>query len=221
MGYQFQFGVVFEHFGDLLLGAWFTIELSAAAIFFGFLLGILGAGAGTSSSKPLRRAVRAYVEAIRNTPLLVQIFIVFFGLPGLGVKMTAGESALLAMSINLGAYSTEIIRAGIDSTQKGQIEAGYALGLSKFLVFRHVVLFPALKAVYPALASQFVLLMLASSIVSQISAEELTFVANFLQSRTYRSFEIYSVVMLIYLGLAFLFRAFFFAVYRLIFARYD
>jgi polar amino acid transport system permease protein len=219
--YRFQFGVVFAHLEELLLGAWYTVELSAVAIVLGLIVGIAGAAARTSGVKPLRWLATGYVEAIRNTPFLVQLFIIFFGLPGLGLKLNANQAALVAMVINLGAYATEIVRAGIESTQKGQIEAGLSLGLSKFLIFRHVVLFPALKAVYPALASQFVLTMLASSVVSQISAEELTFAANFLQSRNFRSFEIYVVVMFLYLGLAFLFRFVFFLAYRAVFARYD
>jgi polar amino acid transport system permease protein len=221
VGYRFQFGVVFAHLDELLLGAWYTVQLSASAMVLGLAIGIAGAMARTQGPRPLRVVARIYVEAIRNTPFLVQLFIIFFGLPGLGLKLSPLAAALVAMVINLGAYSTEIVRAGIESTQKGQIEAGLSLGLSRGLIFRHVVLLPALKAVYPALASQFVLLMLASSVVSQISAEELTFVAQFQQSRNYRSFEIYTVVMFLYLGLAFAFRGAFFLLYRAIFARYD
>ena len=219
MTYVFQFGVVFAHIDQLLVGAWYTIELSATAMVLGLLVGIAGAAARTSGVAWLGTLARIYVEVIRNTPFLVQLFLIFFGLPSLGLKLTAGQAALIGMVINLGAYSTEIVRAGIEATQKGQIEAGLALGLSPIQTFRYVVLFPALKAVYPALASQFTLLMLASSVVSQISAEELTFVANFQQSRNYRSFEIYIVVMFLYLGLAVLFRAALYGIYRVVFAR--
>ena len=133
--------------------------------------------------------------------------------------MTASQSALIALSANLGAYATEIVRAGIEAIEKGKIEAGLSLGLSRLQVFRYVILFPALKIVYPALSSQFILLMLGSSIVSQISAEELTFSANFLQSRTFRSFEIYLAVTLMYLVLSGLFRGIFYAIKLLAFGR--
>ncbi|MGQ0664077.1 MAG: amino acid ABC transporter permease [Pseudomonadota bacterium] len=220
MTYEFQFGVVFDNIDALLFGAWLTTKLSLTAIALGLGVGILGALARTSSVKPLRWIAGAYVEAIRNTPFLVQLFIVFFGLPSIGVKMTAGQAALGTMVMNLGAYSTEIVRAGIEAIPKGQIEAGLSLGLSKLHVIRYIVMFPALKIVYPALASQFVLLMLASSVVSQISAEELTFAAHFLQSRTYRSFEIYFVITFMYLGLALMFRALFHAIHAVAFRRH-
>ncbi len=125
------------------------------------------------------------------------------------------------MVVNVGAYATEIIRAGIESIRKGQIEAGAALGLKRLQIFRYVVLKPALRAIYPALTSQFILLMLSSSIVSAISAEELTSMANNMQSQTFRSFEIYIVVTIIYLGLSLLFSTLFAAIQRVAFAYPD
>ena len=124
----------------------------------------------------------------------MQIFMIFFGLPRAGVFLSSNQAALLAMVVNVGAYATEIVRAGIESISRGQIEAGLALGLRPMQVFRYVMLFPALSTVYPALSSQFILLMLGSSVVSTISAQELTATANDLQARTFRSFEIYIVV---------------------------
>ena len=146
------------------------------------------------------------METIRNTPLLVQIFIVYFGLSSLGLKVPAYVAAIAALVINIGAYTTEIMRAGIDSIHKGQLEAAECLALSRLQVYWHVVLRPAMERVYPALTSQFVLLMLASSITSQISAEELTAIANRVQSDTYRSFETYIVVAVFYLMLSLLMR---------------
>jgi len=154
----------------------------------------------------VRGAVGVYVELIRNTPLLVQIFIVYFGLSSLGLKLSAEVSAIIALVVNMGAYTTEIMRAGIQSIQKTQLEAADCLGLTRLQAIVHVVLLPAMERVYPALSSQFVLLMLASSITSQISAEELTAVANNVQSDTYRSFEVYIVVAVVYLALSALYR---------------
>ena len=143
---------------------------------------------------------------IRNTPLLVQIFIVYFGLSSLGLKLSAEVSAVIALVVNMGAYTTEIMRAGIQSIQRTQLEAADCLGLTRLQTILHVVLLPAMERVYPALSSQFVLLMLASSITSQISAEELTATANLVQSDTYRSFEVYIIVAVVYLALSVLYR---------------
>ncbi|MGH7318932.1 MAG: amino acid ABC transporter permease [Candidatus Rokuibacteriota bacterium] len=207
MAYQFQFEAIWPYAGLLVRGVWLTIQLTSLAAVLGIGLGVLGAMGRTSRFAWLRILVGTYVELIRNTPFIVQLFFVFFGLPSAGVKLTANEAAVLAMVINMGAYSIEIIRAGIEAIHRGQIEAGLALGLSRLQVFRHVVLFPALKAVYPALASQFILLMLATSVVSQIAAQELLYAAGFLESRTFRSFEIYLAATFIYLAMALLFRA--------------
>jgi polar amino acid transport system permease protein len=219
LAYQFQFGSVFAGFDQLLWGAWLTVLLSAAGIVLGLVVGIFGGWGRAQGPRWLGWVIAAYVEAIRNTPFLVQLFLIFFGLPSLGIRMSAGTAALLTLTINTGAYCTEIVRAGIEAVPRGQVEAGRALGLTRFQVFRFLILFPALRTVYPALASQFTLMMLATSVVSQISAEELTFAANFMQSRTFRSFEIYAVVTVLYLGLALAFRGFFRAVHWALFER--
>lgn len=219
MHYVFQFGDVWGAWRELLWGCWLTIQLSAAAMLLGLLVAVFGALGKTMGPKPVRWAVDAYVEVIRNTPFLVQIFLIFFGLPRAGIKMDSNQAALLAMVVNVGAYATEIVRAGIEGISRGQIEAGLALGLRPLQVFRYVVLFRALSIVYPALSSQFILLMLSSSVVSTISAQELTATANDLQSRTFRSFEIYIVVTGIYLALSMLFSAAFGGIHRAVFAR--
>jgi polar amino acid transport system permease protein len=185
----------------------------------GLLVAVAGALGKTMGPRPIRWLVDIYVEVIRNTPFLVQIFLIFFGLPRAGIMMSSNQAALLAMVVNVGAYATEIVRAGIESIGRGQIEAGLALGLSPLQVFRYVVLFPAISTVYPALSSQFILLMLNSSVVSTISAQELTATANDLQSRTFRSFEIYIVVTGIYLALSMLFSGVFGGIHRAVFAR--
>jgi polar amino acid transport system permease protein len=173
----------------------------------------------TSTLKAVRAPVRVYVEAIRNTPLLVQLFIVFFGLPSLGIRLDANLAAMIALSINVGAYCGEILRAGFESIRTSQVEAGRALGLTAGQTFRHVVLFPAVKAIYPALTSQFVLLLLATSVVSSIGATELFHQAAFIDSRTYRSFESYTLITGAYLVMTLGFRALFAGVYWLVFVR--
>jgi polar amino acid transport system permease protein len=216
--YVFQFGVVWQNIGSLLGGAWLTVELSAVAMVLGLLVGILGALGKTSGPRPLRRAIGVYVEVIRNTPFLVQLFVIYLGLPTLGLRLTANQAALAALTINLGAYTIEIVRAGIEAIPRGQIEAGLALGLRRLQVFRLIILVPTIRTVFPALASQFILLMLGTSVVSAIAADELTATANTLQSRTFRSFEIYLVVTGLYLVLSLAFRGVFAAVWRLLVA---
>jgi polar amino acid transport system permease protein len=206
MHYVFQFGVVLDNLPLLLHGALLTIRLSALAMLFGLAVGIVGAAVSTSGPPWARFIVRAYVELIRNTPFLVQLFIIYFSLPAIGLRLRADQAALLGMSVNLGAYATEIVRGGIEAIPFGQIEAGRALGLHGRHIFRFIVLRPALRIVYPALVSQFILLMLGSSVVSSISAVDLTAVANTLQSTTFRAFEFYFAATLIYLVMALGFR---------------
>jgi polar amino acid transport system permease protein len=200
--------------GDIARGALTTVLLIAVTTFAGTLISILGAAGRRNGPLLMKRAIAAYVEIVRNTPFLVQLFFFFFALPAIGLRWSAHTAALTAMIVNLGAYATEIIRAGIEAIPKGQIEAGLALNLKAHEIFRFVVLKPALKAIYPALTSQFILLMLSSSVVSVISADDLTSVASNLQSQTFRSFEIYIVVALIYLALALSFSTLFRVVYR-------
>lgn len=219
MTYRFNFRDVFANFDMLLEGALLTLQLSLITMAFGLLIGILGALARTWGPRPVRYAAIAYVEAVRNTPLLIQLFLVFFGLPSAGIMLNADTAAMVALAINLGAYSIEIIRAGIQAIHKSQVEAGLSLGLSRLQVFRYIVLFPALKVIYPALASQFILLMLATSIVSQIAAQELFHMASILQSRTFRDFEVYIVAAALYLGMALAFRLLFALIHRLVFRR--
>jgi polar amino acid transport system permease protein len=217
--YAYHFNVVWDHWRDLAEGAWLTIQLSALAMTIGLAVATVCAYAKAAGPSPLRWTIAAYVELIRNTPFLVQIFIIYFSLPALGISVEADQAALAAMVVNFGAYGTEILRAGIESIGHGQIDAGRALGLTRLQTFRYVVLFPALKTVFPALASQFILLMLASSVVSAISAVELTAVTNSLQSTTFRPFEFYFVATGVYLGMALGFRAVLGGVYWMVFVR--
>jgi polar amino acid transport system permease protein len=217
--YHFDFLAVLEYWPLLVRGAVLTLVLTFIAIVLGTVVGVAGAYIRSARVPILSAVVAAYVELIRNTPFIIQLFFVFFGLPSLGLKISAVEAALLAMTLNLGAYAVEIVRAGIESIGRGQIEAGEALGMTRFQIFLHVVLLPALRNVYPSLVSQFVILMLGSSVASQISAEELTFAGNFIQSRDFRSFEVYFIISAIYLVFAFALRRAFGVVGRFAFAR--
>ena len=211
MSYHFDFSFLWDSENDYALeclhGAALTLKLSASATIGGFVLGTGLAVARTGQLAWARRAVAIYVEIIRNTPLLVQTFWLFFGLAGAGFKIPAFAAAAVAMSLNVAAYSSEIIRAGIESIPKGQIEAGQSLGLSRLRILRSLILPPAIERVMPALISQYVLLMLATSIMAQISVEELMAAASRITSDTFRGFEIYIVVAVFYILLSVLLRS--------------
>lgn len=202
-----------------LEGAWLTLKLSAVATVLGCALGTLFAIGRADGPGWLKFLIGAYVEVIRNTPLLVQVFLVYFGLASLGLKVPANAAAALALVVNVVAYTCEIVRAGLESIHRSQVEAAECLGMSRAQIYWHVILRPAIERVYPALTSQYVLLMLASSITSQISAEELTAVANRIQSETFRSFETYIVTGIVYIGLSFLVRAAFVLAGQILFPR--
>jgi len=202
MTYKLEFASLLPYWDELLWGLVFTVVLTAVSTVVGITVGTLGASARTFGPPWLGAIVRAYVEVIRNTPFIVQLFFIFFGLPALGVKLNETTAAFLAMVINLGAYSTEIIRAGIEAIPKGHIEAGVSLAMTRLEVLRHIVLRQAFAKIYPALSSQIIIVMLGSAVVSQISAPDLTYAANYIQSRNFRAFEVYFLVALIYLLLS-------------------
>lgn len=207
MGYVFQFGVVRDHWAELAWGALATLWMSVLAFILGLAFGIACLLARTSRYAALRGLVRGYVEVIRNTPLLVQLFIVYFSLPAIGLRLDADEAAVLGLALNFGGYAVEILRAGLEAVPRGQTEAATALGLNWWRIFRHILLFPAIRTTYPALASQFILILLGSSVVSAISAEELTSAVNSLQSTTFRAFEFYFAALVLYLTMALTVRA--------------
>lgn len=183
-----------------------TVEISLLATVLGLVLGAAFAVARQYGATWASRCVAVYIELIRNTPFIVQLFFIFFGLPTMGLKLSAWEAGIIAMVINLAAYSTEIIRAGLASTPKGQWEAGKVLGLSFRQTLFRVILIPAIEKIYPALTSQCIIVMLGSAVLSQISVQDLTYAANFVQSRNFRSFESYLVTAFLYLFLAILMR---------------
>lgn len=206
MTYVFDFSWLAAYYPVLVKGVLITLQLIAIGGIAGIALGIACAWARALGPSWVKPVVATYVEMIRNTPFLIQLFFIFFGLPSIGVKLSELQAANLAMVINLGAYSCEIIRAGIQATPKGQFEAGASLAMTPFETFRNVILIPSLQRIWPALSSQVVIVMLGSAVVSQIAAEDLTFAANFIQSRSFRAFEAYFVSTLIYLLLAILLR---------------
>jgi polar amino acid transport system permease protein len=203
---EFDFGVVLAEWPMLLRGAGMTVMLTAISAVLGVAIGIGGAWARSFGPGWLRAVVGTYVEAVRNTPFIVQLFFIFFGLPAAGVKLSPEAASLIAMTLNLGAYGTEILRAGIQATPRGQWEAAQSLALSPVQVFTRVVLPPAFQRVWPAMTSQIIIVMLGSAVCGQISTEELSYAANLIQSRNFRAFEAFIIATLVYLALAILAR---------------
>jgi len=202
VNYAFDFTPVIQGFPELLLGCIGTLGLAAGGMAIAIAIGVGGVMLRRSRIVLLRWPVVAFVELIRNTPFLVQIYFIFFALPFVGIRLNPTVTALIALGINGGAYAIEIIRGGVESIHKGQIDAGLALGLRRKQVFWLVVLIPALRAVYPSLTSQFILLTLTTSIASAISAYELTSVAGIIESNSFRSFEVYGTVTILYLAMS-------------------
>ncbi len=202
MSYSLDFGWLYDALGAIARGASMTIMLIAVTTVLGTIISVILAAGRRSGNRPLRQAITIYVEVIRNTPFLVQLFFIFFGLPSLGIRLDPISAAILAMTLNMAAYTTEIVGAGLDAVPRGQREAALALGLRPRQVFVKIVLPQALQIIFPALTSQIVIMMLESAVVSQISVAELTYQGDTLQARTFRAFETYFIITLVYLGLS-------------------
>ena len=202
MRIQLDFPAVLAEWPLLLTGVAWTIGLTAVATAVGLVLGVVFAWSRASGPTWLKAVVGTYVELIRNTPFIVQLFFIFFGLPAAGVKLTPETAAVIAMVVNLSAYATEIIRAGITATPQGQIEAAQSLAMGRMQIFTRVVLPPALAKVWPSMTGQIIIVMLGSAVCGQISVPELSYAANLIQSRNFRSFESSIVATLVYLVLA-------------------
>lgn len=211
--YRLRFDLITPYLDTLLYGAMVTLQLSALAFGAGMAVAVGLVIATQSNSRPLRSLVFAYVEIIRNTPFLVQLFIVYFVLPQFGLRLSPNVAAFVALAVYSSGYLIEILRAGIESVPRGHVEAGKALGLSSASIFQSIITPQALVAIYPALTGQFVLIIFQSSVVSAISAEELTAMGANISSITFASIETYIVLTLIYFSigaiLSIIFRIFF------------
>jgi len=218
MPYSLDFSVVIERLPELLLACLATIGLAIAGMSLATVIGLLGVVARRSHLPALRAVVIGFVEVIRNTPFLVQIFFIFFALPQFGIRLNPTVTAIVALGLNGGAYAIEIIRGGVDAIPKGQVEAGLALGLHRAQILRHIILKPALRAVYPSLTSQFVMLTLTTSVCTSIAAYELTSVAQKIEADTFRSFEVYFSITVLYLIISSLMMGVFAVISRMFFS---
>jgi His/Glu/Gln/Arg/opine family amino acid ABC transporter permease subunit len=175
-----------------------TIHISILALFFSFIVGTIGALCRLSRFRWLSVPAKWYVEFIRNTPLLVQLFFIYFGFSQINIEVSNYTAGVVGLVVNNGAYLTEIVRAGIEAIHKGQFEAGISLGLSFPQLMRYVVFPQAFRVIYPPLCNQFIGIILWSSLVSTIAVQELALRGKELVTETFRSFEVYTVVTLVY-----------------------
>ena len=200
MTYSFEWGAVWKSLPLLLEGAGLTVAISSAAMLLAVVLGM--AAALVSQRQGLSRAlVSGYVELFRNTPLLLQIFIVYFALPQVGIKLSPFLSGLSALVLYAAAYNTEILRSGVEAVPHGQVEAARSIGLTEVQTLRHVVVPQALRIALPALGNNLVSLVKNSSLVSTIGMVELMFVANDISFNTFRTFETYGAATVLYVVL--------------------
>uniref|UniRef100_UPI00402A1B57 amino acid ABC transporter permease n=1 Tax=Megasphaera sp. TaxID=2023260 RepID=UPI00402A1B57 len=197
---SFDFSLIWNSLPLLLAGAGVTIEITAIAVGLGFIFGLITSVCRLSGVKTLQVIAVCYVNIIRGTPMLVQIFLIYFALPMvIGERINPFVAAVAACSINSGAYVSEIFRAGIQSVDKGQMEAGRSLGLSWMQTMRYVIMPQAFKHVIPPLGNEFISMTKETSLVSVIVFEELTRRGQLIIAKTYGSFEIWLTVAAIYL----------------------
>jgi polar amino acid transport system permease protein len=198
--YNFDFAAILRFWPELLQGIWIAAALSILTFLLGTVIGIFGAVGRISRRRWIYNLTTFYVELFRNTPLLVQLYIMYYGLEAFSIRLSAFTAALLAMSLNSGAYETEIIRAGIIAVGKGQVEAALSIGMTQAQTLRKVVIPYALQVIFPPLGNQLIGIILGSSVASVITVPEITYVGLNIGSRSYRDFETFLVIWVIYIG---------------------
>jgi polar amino acid transport system permease protein len=187
---------------DFLRAAWLTLQVTLLSFGLSLFLGLVAAVASISPIAVFRLIARGYVEIIRNTPVLLQIFIVFFGLPSAGISLDAYWAGVIALGLNVGAYLSEVFRAGIQSVPRGQLEAAGILGLEHTQIFTQIVLPQAARAVYPTIVNYLIQLLLGTSLLSAIALPELTGTATVINARTLLYIQTFAVVLVVYLVLS-------------------
>lgn len=197
MGYQWS--TILGYLPQFFSGAWHTVQITAMAYALALVLGLLAAVGRDSTIAPLRWICGAYVEVIRNTPVLLQIFIVFFGLPSLGLRLSAFSAGIVALGVNVGAYVSEVFRAGISSVPRGQREACQILALDRSSIFWKVVMPQAVRAVFPTLVNFAIITLLGTSLLSAVALPELTGEALVINARTLLFVQVFVILLAFYL----------------------
>ena len=197
---EFDLSLIVNSLPLLLKGAGLTLEITALAVGFGLIIGLFLGLAQLSKNPIFRWPAKVYVDVIRGTPLLIQIFIIYFALPNIiGERIDPYIAAVAACSLNSGAYIAEIFRAGIQSISLGQMRAGLSLGMTYPQTMRYIVLPQAVKRIIPPLGNEFIAMLKDSSLVSVIGFEELTRSGQLVIAETYGTMEIWTSVALLYL----------------------
>ena len=204
MNYTFQFGVALESLPFLLKGAVLTVELSFLAFWGGALIGLAGAAAKTFGGPIVSRIAQAYVVFFTNTPALLQIYVFYYGLPEVGILLPSFTCVLLGLTLNAGAYLTEVQRAGFLSVRRTEIEAAETLGMTRFQQIHYVIIPHIAKTIYPPLSNMFLILILGSSMAAVFSVDELTGTAINISTETYRWLEMFTLVAGVYIVLTFI-----------------
>jgi len=194
-----DYSVIYSKLPILLHGAFVTLQISLLALLIGMVLGLAGAMCRISSNRVLNFIGFLYVWIIRGTPLMVQLFILYFGLPQLGIKMSSMSAGVLGLAINTGAYVSEILRAGIQAVDTGQMEAAQSLGMSYRKAMTRIIAPQAIKISIPPLVNQFIMTLKNSSIASLVTITELLRTGEQIIYTTFRSFEVYTTLAVIYL----------------------
>ena len=201
MAYTLQWGQVLPYWGYLLGGALVSLELAFLGFSGGLLIGLCNASLLHFLPRSAGRVARAYVVCFLNTPVLVQIFFIFFGLPEAGILVGPFTAVLIGLSLNEGAYLTETLRGGFNAVRREELDAAETLGMTRRQTLRFVVLPQVCRTVYPALSNQYILVTMTTSIAAIFGIEELTGRAYNINAETFRSFEIFSLAAVDYIGL--------------------
>ena len=200
MGYQLSFNQIWRNFDKLTNGVILSIELAVIAILIGAVIGLVLAVIYVSSGRVVRAIISAYVEFIRNVPLLLLVYLVFYGLPTVvNIAYDASTSFIATLSLYAGAYLVEVFRSGLDAVPKGLLDAGKAMGLTPWQRLLHVRLPTMTRITLPALSNTFISLFKDTSIASVIAVPELTWGAQWINNRTFRIVEVYAVTTVMYL----------------------
>ncbi|MGY4647813.1 amino acid ABC transporter permease [Mycobacterium sp. URHB0021] len=200
---EYQWRIVLAYLPDYLHAAVLALRITVLGFVLAFALAVIAALARDSGSRVLRFAGACYVEVIRNTPVLLQIFIVYFAFPTLGIRLSAVTAGIIALGVNVGAYLTEVVRAGFSSVERGQLEAAQVLGLSRLSVFTYIVAPQALRNVYPSLVNNLVQVLLGTSLLSTIAVPEITGVATVINARTLLFVQVFGIAVVAYLILSY------------------
>jgi len=198
VGYTLHFNQVFPYLPDLLVGAWFSLQIAFLSFCGGMVLGLFGAMGKTFGGRLIAKLINIYVGFFTNTPLLVQIFFIYFALPEVGILLTSYQAVLLGMTINAGAYLTEIQRAGFISVHRNEIEAAETMGMSLMQTVWHVIVPHIIKVLFPPLSNHYILMVLGTSMAAIFGVEELTGRAFNANAETFRSIEIFTMTAGLY-----------------------